>query len=246
MGADDRIGPKEEYQSLRQELLESKRYVFERPLLIAAAGIAALGAFKDVQAAPVPLVITGLLLFNLWFTVNRLRSSSRIVAYIHLQLEGQPLAPWCGWETSLRLYRKWLKREDAETIIQRELDRDAVPDGLMYYPALHRLHLGIALLALIGSGFVLVDSRSPVSIACSVGTFLLVFWFGIHAVRYRPGRMRALVERNCVIWGKVLQDMSADRDGGGSSPSDHREEAPGPRGVNRSRADSESPALPED
>lgn len=86
------IGQKEEYQTLRQELLESKRYVFERPLLIGAAGIAALGAFREIQAAVVPLVMVGLLLFNLWFTVNRLRSASRIVAYIQLQLEAQPLS----------------------------------------------------------------------------------------------------------------------------------------------------------
>lgn len=44
MGSDNHFDPRDEYQTLRQELLESKRYVFERPLVIAAAGIAALCA----------------------------------------------------------------------------------------------------------------------------------------------------------------------------------------------------------
>ena len=210
MSASDQIGPKEEYQSLRQELLESKRYVFERPLLIAAAGIAALSAFRDVQAAPVPLVITGLLLFNLWFTVNRLQSASRIVAYIQVQLEKERVAPWQGWETSLRAYRKWLKREDAELIIKRDLDKEAVPDALMYYPAIYQLHLGIALLSVAGSGFLVLQSPSPVSIACSVGTLLLTGWLSINALRHRPAQMRGLIEVNRVIWSHVLEEMSAN------------------------------------
>jgi len=210
MAADQQVGPREEYQSLRQELLESKRYVFERPLLIAAAGIAALGAFRETQAAPVPLIIAGLLLFNLWFTVNRLQSASRIVAYIQLALEPQPHAHWRGWETSLRAYRKWMKRSDADPIISRDLDKDAVPDALMYYPAIYQLHVGIALLAVVVSGSVLVRTPSPVTIACSGGTLVLVAWFAFHAVRHRPGCMRSLIERNRVIWRQVLQELSAN------------------------------------
>lgn len=210
MASDDQLMPREEYQTLRQELLESKRYVFERPLIITAAGIAALGAFKEGQAAPVPLLITGLLLFNLWFTVNRLQSASRIVAYIQLQLESQRIAPWRGWETALRDYRKWLKQNDVEVILEEEMDQEAVPDALMYYPAIHRLHLGIALLAIAGSLFVLRQDPAPLSIACSGSTLLLAAWLAFYAVRYRPTAMRGLIERNRVIWEHVLREMSAN------------------------------------
>lgn len=210
MGSDNRIEPRDEYQTLRQELLESKRYVFERPLVIAAAGIAALGAFEEGQAAPVPLVVTGLLLFNLWFTVNRLRSASRIVAYIQLQLEREPIAPWRGWETALRDYRMWLKRHDAEAVARNEMEKDAIPDALMYYPAIHRLHLGIASLAIASTVYVLMRSPTPLSIACAGGTILLAIWLSIHAVRYRPANMKDLIERNRVIWKQVLEEQSAN------------------------------------
>lgn len=210
MSSDNHIDPRDEYQTLRQELLESKRYVFERPLVIAAAGIAALGAFEAREAAPVPLLVTGLLLFNLWFTVNRLRSASRIVAYIQLQLEADRIAPWRGWETALRDYRKWLKRNDADAVAREEMDKDAIPDALMYYPAIHRLHLGIALLAIASSIYVMMSSPTPLSIACAVGTFLLAIWLTIHAVRHRPATMRGLIEWNRVVWKRVLQGQSAN------------------------------------
>lgn len=147
---------------------------------------------------------TRALLFNLWFTVNRLQSASRIVAYIQLQLEGRPQTPWLGWETCLREYRKWTKRSDADGIIKKDLDHDAVPDALMYYPAIYQLHVGIAFLAVVASSFVLVQTPSPVTIICSAGTLMLVAWFAIHAVRHRPACMKGLIERNRVIWKHVL------------------------------------------
>ena len=213
MASSDEIGPREEYQSLRQELLESKRYVFERPLLIAAAGIAALGAFRDTYAAyagAVPLLMAGLLLFNLWFTVNRLSSAGRIVAYIQLQLEERRFRPWKGWETCLREYRRWIKQPDASEIVGRDLDRSAIPDALMYYPAIYQLHIGIAVLALISSGFLVLGSPSLISRACSGGTLLLIAWFIVSAIRFRPAKMRATIERNRVIWTHVLREMSAN------------------------------------
>lgn len=213
MASSNASGPREEYQSLRQELLESKRYVFERPLLIAAAGIAALGAFRDAYAAyasAVPLLMAGLLLFNLWFTVNRLYSAGRIVAYIQLQLEEQQVGPWKGRETCLREYRKWIRKPDAPEIVDRDLDWTAVPDALMYYPAIYQLHIGIAVLALISSASVALGSPSLVSRACSGGTFLLIAWFIVSAIRYRPAKLRTTIERNRVIWTHVLREMSAN------------------------------------
>lgn len=210
----DAIGPKEEYQSLRQELLESKRYVFERPLLIAAVGTAALGAFREAYApyaGAVPLFITGLLLFNLWFTVNRLHSAGRIIAYVQLQLEERRSDPWYGWETSLREYRKWIKQPAAKKIVARELDLEAVPDALLYYPAIYTLHVGIALLAFVSSGLIVLRSSSPISVACLLATLLLVIGFMASAFRYRPAKMRTTIERNRVIWRNVLDEMAAGR-----------------------------------
>ena len=208
MAPENEIGPKEEYQSLRQELLESKRYVFERPLLIAAAGTAAMSAFRDVQTAPVPFLMAGLLLFNLWFTVNRLQSAGRIVAYIQLQMEERQIAPWKGWETCLRHYRKWIKKPNASKIVAEELDWEAVPDALLYYPAIYQLHIGIALIALAASSFLALQSPTLVPAACWVGTMLLTIGFAFCAIHYRPAKLRTAIERNRIIWGHVLKEIS--------------------------------------
>ncbi len=207
MTTDDEIGPSEEYESLRQELLESKRYVFERPLLIAAAGTGALVAFRDFYAAAVPLLMAGLLLFNLWFTVNRLYSAGRIVAYIQLQLEERRLRPWRGWESCLREYRKWIKRPGASVTVDGALDWDAVPDALLYYPAIYQLHIGIVLLAFVSASLLVLRSPSPESAACAAGTALLTVWFAVSAIHYRPSKLRTTIERNRVIWKHVLDEM---------------------------------------
>jgi hypothetical protein len=177
MASPDPVGPVQEYQTLRQELLESKRYVFERPLLIATAGIASLGAVKGDYIAAVPLFMTIFLLFNFWFTVNRLHSAARIVAYIQIELEEQSCGHWKGWETCLREYRRWQKNPKADEIVESELDQAAIPDALMYYPPIYRLHLGIACLAMISSVAIAILDRTWLAISCLAGTLFLVIWF---------------------------------------------------------------------
>lgn len=65
----------EEYGTLRNELLQNKQYVFERPLLIiTAAGVAAIQLSDEPSVLLLPVLLIILLLINLWFTVNRLKS----------------------------------------------------------------------------------------------------------------------------------------------------------------------------
>lgn len=210
----DQMGPAQEYQTLRQELLESKRYVFERPLLIATAGIAALGATKGDYVAAVPLFMMVFLLFNFRFTVNRLHSAARIVSYIQLELEERAFGAWKGWETCLREYRKWLKTTDAKAIVEAELDRAAVPDGLMYYPPIFVLHLGIASVGIVSSVILAALDTNWATLVCGVGTLLLAVWFFRSAYVYRPASMQAAIERNRVIWTRVLAGMSSVRPAG--------------------------------
>jgi len=205
------MGPAQEYQTLRQELSESKRYVFERPLLIATAGIAALGATKGGYVAAVPLFMMVFLLFNFRFTVNRLHSAARIVAYIQLELEERAFGAWKGWETCLREYRKWLNTPDATAIVDAELDRAAVPDALMYYPPIFILHLGIASVGIVSSVILAVRDANWATLVCGAGTLLLAAWFFTSAYVYRPTSMRAAIERNRVVWTHVLARMSPTR-----------------------------------
>ncbi len=88
------VGPVQEYQTLRQELLESRKYVFERPLLILTAGAAGLNTLKSEYLPLLPVGLGILILFNLWFTINRLLSAARITSYIQLELEERCHGPW--------------------------------------------------------------------------------------------------------------------------------------------------------
>jgi hypothetical protein len=214
MSAPDDIGPIQEYQSLRQELLESKKYVFERPLLVAALAIAALNAVEQASVAVVPVLLTAFLLFNLWFTINRLFSAARIVAYIQLQLEERAGGPWQGWETSLREYRRWPKKLgklEAKRIVDSELDKEALPDALMYYPAIYVLHIGIACLSVASSVLILI-TRGPtwLNVGCCTITVLLTAAALPYLRDHGPDFMKTTIERNRVIWKYVFAGMSSN------------------------------------
>ena len=75
------VTPAQEYDTLRKELSESKKYVFERPLVIVGVGLGLLTTQTVTYGVVLAASLSGLLLFNLWFTVNRLMSVARIVAY---------------------------------------------------------------------------------------------------------------------------------------------------------------------
>ncbi|MCX6322346.1 MAG: hypothetical protein NTX93_11180 [Bacteroidia bacterium] len=113
-----------EYETLRQELNENRKYVFERPLLIITA---ALVFFEYIAKTPFimlfPNIIIFLLLFNLKFTSNRLNSSARIVSYIRLFIEKKDPSNY-RWESFLSKYRE-----------------DRNKKGLRYYPTIYWFHI---------------------------------------------------------------------------------------------------------
>ena len=113
-----------EYETLRFELNDNKKYVFERPLLIITA---ALVAFEYVSKTAfimlLPDIIIYLLLFNLKFTSNRLNSNARIVSYLRLAIEARDPANY-RWETFLSEYRV-----------------DTQKKGLKFYPTIYYFHI---------------------------------------------------------------------------------------------------------
>jgi len=155
------VGPVQEYEALRTELQESRGYVFERPLLIlgAVAGITAFGAEKMTEMTEfmplLPPLITALMIYNLWSTAWRQSNSSRIVAYIGIALEAGTRdvhRRWWGWETCLKQYREKHEGEVRRKVKEKMKNKgSAKPDPLMYWEALLLLHIGIVLLALLGS-----------------------------------------------------------------------------------------------
>jgi len=101
---DDKVR-ESEHASLRSEILQNKKYIFERPLLIASAAAVAAGQLGTSQALWfVPIVLVAFLWVNLSFTQDRMQSTARIATYIGLYLESST-NQWIGWENSLRRYR---------------------------------------------------------------------------------------------------------------------------------------------
>ena len=212
------IDPAQEYSTLREEMLQAKRYVFERPLLIAALGAGGFGAISPEYVGGFVLALAGLIVFNFWFTVNRLMSAARIVAYIQLVLEGSPPDAWIGWESSLRYYRKWLRRNPtrAGTIVAEEMEKDAAPDAMQHYPPIYRLHVAMMAAAVLAAAVLAVRVGSGANVVSAVGVLGLGVIFARDCHRYRPAFVSSLIERNRVIWTHVfafIQD--ANRSAGG-------------------------------
>ena len=207
----------QEYATLREELLQAKRYVFERPLIIVALGVGGLTTLNLEYTGAIALVLAGLILFNFWFTVNRLMSAARIAAYIQLELEEGTSGSWAGWESSLRYYRKWLKLDPAgaKAKVDREMDSDAVPDAMLHYPPIYQLHVALMASSVVGAVAVTVLSLSIVNVVGVVGVVGLSAIFVRECRKYRPSKISSLIERNRVIWAHVFEYMRQE----GAKPS---------------------------
>jgi len=199
-----RVSPAQEYDTLRDELKQSRQYVFERPLLIVGVGVALLTAEGVRYGAALPALLTGLLLFNYRFTVNRLMSASRIIAYIQVSIEGKTV--WKGWETSLREYRIW-KEDNSEVedrIVKSEMNQKAAPHALMYYSLIYQIHVAFVVLCLIAGFLLMLKQPIVINIAATVVLVLLAGDFAQCCWKWKPSTMKSLIERNIVIWRHVL------------------------------------------
>lgn len=196
-----------EYESLRSELLENKRYVFERPLAVmAVAGIAGLQLKANPYVVAILSFLIWVLLVNLWFTVNRLRSNARIIAYLNLAMEPHNTIEWIGWESSLRLHRRWMKiyehkdkERDAE--IRKFMDKEASPDSMVFYPVMLGLHFVPVLFSVAASLLLLRGNNGPVSMMLCVVTILSALVFvGFVVGPWNPTKMTGLIEQHRATW----------------------------------------------
>lgn len=191
-----------EYDTLRNEMLQGKKYVFERPLLIITVSIALIRIIEKDYSIYLPIIIIGLLLFNLWFTVNRIRSISRIIAYIRIMLEGKEFK-WYGWETSLLEYRTYLKGKAKEIkediVINNELDYDS------YYPPIFFLHVIVSCIS-VAILFVSLYGHLTSNIITLSIILAVLMVFLIFAIKNRPNKLRLHFEKNKYIWEKVFEN----------------------------------------
>ena len=199
------ISKSQEYDSLRSELLQNKQYVFERPLLIITGfGIAATQLSDTTAINLLPLLLIIISLINLWFTVNRMKSIARIVAYIQVFLEPNSNYEWIGWENALRVHRNWSKttsNKQKEEEIDEIVDYDAIPDAMMFFRPLYFLHLLMVLLALVASLFSIFLNPDIFHISISgITLFVSLIFFYFIIGPYRPNNMKELIEVQRAIW----------------------------------------------
>lgn len=214
--------------------MQNYRYVFERPLLILTAigAIVIQGKEPNIYLSFLPFILVFLLLINLWFTVNRMRSSARIAAYIQVALESPIFAArYIGWERSLRMYRIWMKKTkptEREAIIEQYIDQTAIPDASFFYPPIYWFHVimvSFALAISVHSSREIMDLLSKYTYISLEGlsSFLVhsillpylsffstiitgcIFYYYSFG-KYRPGKIKNLIEVHRAIWVFLFND----------------------------------------
>lgn len=199
----------EEYGTLRNELLQNKQYVFERPLLIiTATGVAAVQLSDEPSVLLLPVLLIIILLINLWFTVNRLKSIARIAAYIAVVLESAPQA-WIGWESALREHRIWMKGHNdpkkRKKILAKHIQDEAIPDAMMFYGPLFFLHVATVLVAFAVSAIALAEAQGATQIGTFIAAFVATCVFSGYCIGpYQPNKMKDLIEVQRAIWIEAL------------------------------------------
>ena len=141
-----------------------------------------------------------MLYYNLRFTVNRINSSNRIIAYIQLFIEDK--YEGLGWENSLRIYRTFVKDKDGKSLndlIKEKIDKSAVPDKMGFYPFIWEVHFYPIAFSFIIS-YIYFERESLLTLIA-----LLISGLGLVATLYlfyRNGftRMREGIERERAIF----------------------------------------------
>jgi hypothetical protein len=208
----------EEYKFLRQEHENNRKFVFERPLIIVGGMLAAAVGLRDNPGnvlGLLPLPFLALLWFNLWFTFNRLQSSSRIVAYLQLVHEPNSTIPWIGWENSLRKYRQRSPDNNIKKTVSVTSKKFKQADSMRFYGPIYGFHLliGVAFtfLLLIQSG--LLPRYFSGTFLAADGVWLVIdtialVLFVLGFIPYFPSGIKHEIEEQRCIWEELLGKSS--------------------------------------
>lgn len=207
----------EEYRSLLEEHRKNRSYIFERPIIILGIVAATMQYFYESTIGQ--FVLAGLifiLMFNLWFIGHRIRSDARIVAYIQLVHEGELRTKYFGWENALRQYRKWMmhhkKTGDLELLRLKKLDSEAVPDRIVFYPAIWLLHFVLVLLTFIvtlagGYPFKTVIASLGINAISVAAIIFMIFAIGF----YNPKQLKVSIELERATWLCVFEEIQLNK-----------------------------------
>ena len=192
-----------EYENLRKESETNKNYVFERPILILTVSLATIN-FGSTEYVPyIPIFITFLLCFNFLFTVNRLYSAARIIAYIMLVIETNH-KPYHGWENLLVNHREFTTRLGNKRL--RKIVKDVVINEKEqkvygFYPLIYFFHFFIIVIT-YSSLFIKLEKIDLLVLVAIVIPFLFFVYL---MVIYRISKIRNNLIQERTIMKMVLR-----------------------------------------
>lgn len=224
----------EEYKSLQGEHQKNRGYIFERPVLIIGVvtfaaqfliqyqstvnvlanlsengqGILTLPIIKLIMV----LALIFILIFNLAFISERIKSDARIVAYIQLFHEGALVPYWVGWETSLIYYRRWMKKysKNMKEILKDKTDTNNVYHIGWFYPKIYIFHaifiIGLSYLFLIWFNEVYPINQYSVYFLIPIGLFITIYFIWSKTWnQWHNSNHNDLVEVQRAIWICVFE-----------------------------------------
>jgi hypothetical protein len=74
----------------------------------------------------------------------------------------------------------------------------------MYYPPIFQIHIALAVCCLVAGSVQTVRQSNAINLAATVVLFLLAIVFARYCLKWKPSKMRSLIERNVVIWNHAL------------------------------------------
>jgi len=192
-----------EYENLRRESETNKNYVFERPILILTVSLATINFGGEEYIPYIPIFITILLCFNFSFTVNRLYSAARIIAYIMLVIETNH-KPYHGWENLLVHHREFTTRLGNKRL--SKILKDVVIDEKEqkvygFYPLIYYFHFFIIAIT-YSSLFIKVEKIDFPILVFIVISFL---YFVYLMVLYRISKIRNNLIQERTVMKMVLR-----------------------------------------
>lgn len=211
----------EEYRSLNEEHKKNREYIFERPLLIATL-IAGLAQYiiniepEATQTTQVMKIITLLFLsyllyYNIAFTVKKLRSDARIIAYIQVYHENCS-EHWIGWETSLRNYRHWMKdnEKDLDNLLKNYVQKEYVHAKDWFYIQIYRFHAIFIFYLLVMCGaiaynMISVESIKPIEAFIIIPIYAGFFYYTYKNNSLHPSKFETLIEDEIAKWRAVCE-----------------------------------------
>jgi len=199
-----------EYEFLKKEADDNKRYVFERPLLITASLPLLLTLTNSIFYWFIIPLIVFLLIFNFWFTVNRLNSFARIIAYIQVYIEKNQ--NYIGWENYLRKYRS--KMKDKEFTDRIKIDEEFISDDFTFYGGIWKFNFFLLLICLISALLLYYNFNSdssnninPVIIIASLSASIVEILIGfIFLFTKRVSRQNKIPEKEHAIAELLLKE----------------------------------------